>query len=210
MAAAGRLKPRVVILERLTDDGVQEVRKARKGGGPTALQRSSWRDPEDTSPTAARTARQVTAWRTFCSLRKMRGHSSVTDMHIHAADQLRLSADAAGIGFSGEKDDLPVTSIIYGPRSGPPKRDEESLKAWRDFRRAIKPFGQYQLRMLEWVILRNYSLPRWTELEEQRFGEKLNPKVQMGMLLGILEVLLEYYRTEIEQGLATGKILPIT
>jgi hypothetical protein len=207
-AAPRRTKPRIPLPD-LGGETAQPVRLNQAGGGPTALMKGEWRDPDDTSPTGSKFARQVKNWRAFCPLRKMWGHSSVSDMHIHAADQLRYSADAAGIGFSADKDDLPVTSIIYGPKAGPPKRDEQSLKGWRDFRRAIRPFGEYQLRMLEHVILRNWALSRWIELEEERRGAKPNAQLEMGLLLGILEVLLAYYRSEIEQGLANGWIIPI-
>lgn len=212
MAAAGRQKPRVIVLERISDDGVQEVRKARKGGGPTALQRSSWRDPDDTSPTAARTARQVTGYRTFCPLRKMcngRG-SQVTEQHIYAADQLRRSADVAAIGFSAERDGMPVTSLVYGPKPGPSKAAHAQTAAWRDFRRATKIFTPDQMQMIFGIILSNWSIQHWCEAESDRTGRRLNPQVEMGKLLGILECLVGYYRTDIDQELANGKILPVS
>jgi hypothetical protein len=186
LMARPRLDRKIIVLDRFSDDGIQDVRK-RKSGGPTAVHRSSWRDPDDTSPTAAKTARQVTGYRTFCPLRRIaQGRSSsITDAHIHAADMLRKSADAAGIGFSAERE------------------------AARDFKRAVRPFGPDQLQMIQGILLRNWAVERWCHMENARTGRKIDPRVEMGKLLAILEILAAYYKTDIEEGLANGRILPI-
>jgi hypothetical protein len=208
--ARPRLDRKILVLDRFSDDGIQDVRK-RKNGGPTAVHRSSWRDPDDTSPTAAKTARQVTGYRTFCPLRRIaQGRSSsITDAHIHAAEMLRKAADAAGIGFSAERDGMPVTSIVYGPKLGPGKAAQASEKAARDFKRAVRPFGPDQLQMIQGILLRNWAVERWCHMENDRTGRKIDPRVEMGKLLAILEILAAYYKTDIEEGLANGRILPI-
>jgi hypothetical protein len=208
--ARHRLNSKPVILERYDDDGVQEVRKSR-AGGPTALQRSSWRDPTDTSPTAAKTARQVSGWRTYCPLRRSAAlrNSNITEMHIHAADMLRQAADAAGIGFSAEKDDMPVTSIVYGPKPGPGPAALATAKAARTFERAWKLFAPTQHAMIIGIILRNWAIEHWCRVESERIGRKINPMLEMGKLVAILEILAEHYRTEIDEGLTNGRILPV-
>jgi len=207
--ARQRLNGKITILDRPSDE-VAHVRKGRSGGGPTAVLRSSWRDPSDTSPTAAKTARQVSGWRTFCPLRRMASgrSSNITEMHIHAADMLRQAADAAGIGFSAEKDEMPVTSITYGPKPGPGPAALASAKAARTFDRAWKLFPPSQQPMVVGIILRNWAVEYWCQMESDRTGRRMDPKIEMGKLVAVLELLVEHYRTEIENGLANGRIIP--
>jgi hypothetical protein len=205
-----RLNSKPTILDHYSDDGVQEVRKSRSGG-PTALLRSSWRDPTDTSPTAAKTARQVSGWRTYCPLRRLAAgrSSNITEMHIHAADMLRQAADAAGIGFSAEKDDMPVTSIVYGPKPGPGPAALASDKAARTLERDWKLFAPSQHAMIRGIILRNWAVEHWCKVEAERTDRRIDPRLEMGKLVAILEVLAEHYRTEIDEGLTNGRILPV-
>jgi hypothetical protein len=68
----------------------------------------TWRDPDDVSPSAARTARMVKGWLSYCPLRRMQQRfgvvSGITAEHIAAADHLRRLYDAATLGFTGIKD----------------------------------------------------------------------------------------------------------
>lgn len=45
--------------------------------GPAGVMASSWRDPTDTTPTAARAPRQIHGYRTYCPLRRCRDNSSL-------------------------------------------------------------------------------------------------------------------------------------
>jgi hypothetical protein len=86
--------------------------------------RSTWRDPEDTSPSAARTAREIAGYRQFDPLRRCvqrhKDRCGITEAHIIAADVFRRIADGAVIGFSVHRDHLlPVSSIHYRPSTGP-------------------------------------------------------------------------------------------
>jgi len=86
------------------------VRQAQHGGS-SGVMRTTWRDPEDTSPNAARTARESSGWRSYCPLRKLvrQDGTSITAEHIHAADLLRQQADLARFGYMHEQTGLPVT-----------------------------------------------------------------------------------------------------
>ena len=65
--------------------------------------RSSWRDPDDITPNARRTARAIAGFWAGCALRRMMHHhagrSSIIEEHVIAADLLRLQVDAVLIGF---------------------------------------------------------------------------------------------------------------
>jgi hypothetical protein len=69
---------------------------------------SEWRDPEDTLPSAARTARTVTGYRGYDPLRRcLARHGDrcgISERHVLAADRLRTFADGAAIGFSPPRD----------------------------------------------------------------------------------------------------------
>lgn len=210
MPASSRAAPKRR-LARALDDSVAEVRQHRKGGGPTALQRASWRDPDDVSPTASRHARQVSGWMTYCPLRKMmhagRG-SQITEQHIHAADKLRQAADVAAIGFSAPRDGMPVNALVYGPKAGPSKAAEAQVAAYRDFKRATRLFTERQMAILSAVILGNWSIQHWCTEQTKRTGRNIAPGIEMGLLIGILESLAAYYRTDIDRDVSMGRVLP--
>src|SRR5271165_4429934 len=75
-----------------------------------SVMRSEWVDPDAFRPTAARTAKTIAGWRTYCPLRRMLGvkGTSVTVEHVMAADKLRQAADGIVFGFSGRREILPV------------------------------------------------------------------------------------------------------
>lgn len=179
----------------------QRVRvKARTG--PTAVMLSEWRDPDDDNP-RNRTAREIKGYRTYCPLRRMlRQHGTqVTERHIYAADKLRIAVDTAAIGLSGLREMLPLL-VAYGPRLAPPKFELRRAAAWREAMRALGCFTAGQRRMLTEIVLCNRSLAMWCDIVDAP-----EPKIEMGRLLTILDVLEAHYAAEIDEALARGQVL---
>ena len=83
----------------------------------TAVMHAEWRDPDDVKPTAARTAKQVNGWRTFCPLRRAFHNPE----HIMAADKLREVFDVARLGYSVTRT-LISTDRTSQPSTGPSKQ----------------------------------------------------------------------------------------
>jgi hypothetical protein len=130
--------------------------------------RSTWRDPDDTSPTAARTAREISGWRTRCPLRsciKRHGsRSSFTEQHVIAADRLRQLWDGSRLGFSGLRGLTPVTSAMYRPALGPAKPALRQLKCRQQFDAAWALFTDQSCALLLSVVLQNRAVTRTAEL----------------------------------------------
>jgi hypothetical protein len=162
----------------------------------------------DTAPSAARTARTITGYRTYCPLRRYRerqgSFGSITERHILAADELRRLADAVVIGFGGRRDMLTIQSLTYGPRSGPTVAALRQAKAWLPYRRAMKLFCQGQRELIAHVILLNWTVARWTERLRES-GLTADPKQELGRLVSILDVLAEHFGSEIDKGLERGE-----
>lgn len=131
--------------------------------GPTAVAKGEWRDPDDITPTAVRTARTIQGYRQFDPLRLMlhREGSSITERHVFAADRLRRAVDIAAIGLSGLRDLLPVTSLAYGPVSGPTKAASRQARASREVGRVWGLYTQGQRDMLIGVVIQNRTLASW-------------------------------------------------
>jgi hypothetical protein len=179
-------------------------------GGPAGVMRVEWRDPEDDRPTAARTARTITGYRTYCPLRRYRERlgsaGSITERHVMAADELRKLADAVLIGFGGRRDLVTVQSLVYGPRSGPTVAALRQAHAWQPYRRAMRPFCRGQRELIAHVVLLNWTVRRWTESLRDS-GRPADPKVELGRLAAILDVLAEHFFSEIEQDLQRGVVV---
>jgi hypothetical protein len=173
-------------------------------GGPAGVMRTEWRDPDDVSPNAARTAKTVTGYRTYCPLRRYRerqgSSAAITEKHVLAADELRKLADAVLIGFGGRRDLVTVQSLVYGPRSGPTVAALRQAHAWRPYRRAMALFCQDQKKLIAHVILLNWTVRRWTE-QLRESGRPADAKVELGRLASILDVLAEHFRSEVDQEL---------
>lgn len=183
------------------------VRQQQRGGGPTAVMSSAWVDPADTTPGASKYARQVTGWRTYCPLRKMAAMkgTQVGMEHIFAADKLRAAADLATHGYSAERDGGWVDRA-YGPRGGPSDGAIEQVYACLGFSRVMKLFTGDQQRMIVAVLLENRSVHAWCSVELAAHSRRLDPKMETGRLLGILDVLVAHYRTEIERDVRSGAV----
>lgn len=174
--------------------------------GPTAVMRDAWRDPTDTTPNASRRPREINGYRTYCPLRRMmaRNGSQVTRAHILAADFFRLQVDLAVIGCGGMLDGSAVGQA-YGPRAGPSAAQIQQAMAAAAVKRAFARFAPSHHTMLIEVVLRNRSLHAWCALAAQ--GKPLDPDIEMGRLLTILDILADHYDTDIKADLAVGAIL---
>jgi hypothetical protein len=178
--------------------------------GPLAVMQASWRDPDDRTPTAARTAREIAGYRAYCPLRWMlRRHgaaSAVTERHVYAADRLRFTFDVAGLGMSGVRELLPVTALVYGPRDGPGRAALWQTRALREFRRAMACEPLEDRPLIGAVVLRNHSVAAWCA-EQGRAGVKPQPKTEMRRLVVCLDRLEAHYASEIDDDLACGRLL---
>ena len=127
---------------------------------------ASWTDPDDTSPSAARTARVISGYRHFDPLRRCRTRHGercgITLEHVTAADLLRHWADGAAIGFSTPRDlSLPVTAIQFRPSSGPGIKAQRQTRCWRQFVRVMAIFTKEQRQLMTGVVLLNQSVSAW-------------------------------------------------
>ncbi len=159
--------------------------------------RSSWRDPDDITPNARRTARAIAGFRAGCALRRMMHHhagrSSIIEEHVIAADLLRLQVDAVLIGFfPGRRELMPVSAIMYGPRTGPSIAALRSVRAWKPLQQALALFTEAERRLLSWVVLENRSVASWcAALREQ--GLSASPNRGMQTLVETLDRLVLHY-----------------
>jgi hypothetical protein len=170
----------------------RDTRKVMKG---------EWRDPDDTTPTAARIARNVVGWRGFDPLRKCRRRhgnaSSVTERHVIAADLLRGLADGAVIGFSAPRDlSMPIQAIVYRPSTGPGRLAERQARCWRRFVRCMVMFTRAQRELLTLVVLLNTSVHRIA------MARGVHPPRLMGELVACLDQLEQHFASEVDAALA--------
>jgi hypothetical protein len=169
--------------------------------------RTEWRDPDDITPSAARTAKTITGYRTYCPLRRyLQRHGSAgafTERHILAADELRRLADAVVIGFGVQRDLVAIQAITYGPRSGPSVAALKQARAWPTYRRAMMPFNRVQRELIAHCLLLNWSIARWTARQRES-GLLTDPKMETGKLIAVLDVLAEHFSAEIKRDLERG------
>jgi hypothetical protein len=184
-------------------DGPARVRQIHIGGA-AAVMKAVWRDPED-NRTYVRRAREISGWRTFCPLRRMaasRG-SQITDEHIVAADLVRECADLALIGFSSRAGAVPifVDAGGFGPRSGPAEAAIAQVYAMPALRRVVSRLTAGQQRMLAHFVLANRTMSEWCSVVAG------NAQVEMGRLLGMLDVLADLHNGEVETALAADDLV---
>jgi hypothetical protein len=175
--------------------------------GPTALESSHWRDPDDSRPNASRRPKQVTGYRQFCPLRRMSSlpNSQVTEQHIRAADMLRAAADLASIGPS-TPGELIVTHTAPGPRTGPTASAREQSTAGDEVRRVFRKLPVPLHALTRAVVLGNRSLQGWSTDEAARRGlaKPLDPKIELGRLLSVLDILAAHYALDLGRDVVTG------
>jgi hypothetical protein len=165
--------------------------------------RGEWRDPDDTTPTAARVARTVVGYRGYDPLRKCRRRhgdaSSVTERHIVAADILRGLADGAAIGFTAPRDlSLPVQAVTYRPSLGPTRTAERQTRCWRRFVKAMAVFTRAQRELLTLAVLLNTSVHRIAA------ARGLQAPILMGQLVACLDMLAQHLAAEVDEAMARG------
>jgi hypothetical protein len=177
------------------------------GEGTTAIEQTRWRDPDDIRPNASRKPRQITGYRQFCPLRRMAAlpNGRVTDLQIAAADQLRSAYDLATIGLSTSPDAI-VSRAAPGPRFGPSSHAIEQAAAERDVRRAFERIPVPLRPVARAVILANRSLQGWCADESARraLAVPLDPKVELGRLLSVLDLLVAHYDLDVADSEAMG------
>jgi hypothetical protein len=126
------------------------------------VMKSAWVDPDDTTPGAAKTARQIHGHRRFDPLRwclhRHRERSSFSEEHIMAADLLRAAWDGSRLGFVGLKTWMPVQSAVYRPSTGPAGPALRQLRARQTFDGAWRLCCGHDRALLLAVVLGNMSL----------------------------------------------------
>ena len=182
--------------------GPPAVRQRHREGGPTAVMRSEWRDPDDIKPDARHKPREIDGYRTYCPLRRMARQtgSQITLRHIAAADALRLAVDLAVIGAQGDREQF--IRALYGPVSGPGKAAMRQTAAIREAERALRQILPGYRALLTEIVLFNRSLAAWCAM----VNPARNPQIEMGRLLGILDQLAAHYASEIDRALARGNV----
>jgi hypothetical protein len=167
------------------------------------VMKAEWRDPEGLNPNA-RLTREVKGWRGYDPLRKcLERHgsaSSITEKHVIAADQLRLLADGACVGFSPPRDTgLPVHSIQYRPLTGPGQAALRQARCWHRFVKVMANFTRSQRELLTEVVLMNRPVSRVAE-ERGR-----TPAHLMGHLEAILDQLVGYFADEVDRAIGRAQ-----
>lgn len=181
--------------------------------GPTAVMEAEWRDPDDDRPDAKRNPRSVRGHRAYDPLRwSRRRHgdaSTITEMHIHAADRLRLAFDVASLGglpgaiWAGAAIHTPPSR--YLPSSGPTASAMAMSRAHREFRRALAIFLNGERRIIASVVLEGKSVSAWTR-DQKALGEVTNTHIEGRKLVGALDKLVGHYDTEIKEDMAMGRV----
>jgi hypothetical protein len=170
--------------------------------------RSEWRDPDDLTPSASRTARMIRGWRSGDPLRACRQRHGnacgITERHILAADRLRYYADGAAIGFSSERNlSLPVIRIVYRPSTGPGPVALRQARCWRNFVRAMAFFTLEQRQFITFVLLLNRPPAQWVK-ERRAAGVSCNPGWVMGQRIALLDQLEAHLSSEIDTDIVRG------
>jgi hypothetical protein len=183
-------------------------RLAREGAA--AVARHDWADPDDTRPSAARVARRVQGWRTFCPLRRMQGSSSsgIIAEHVAAADKLRELVDLARLGYSGDRANIFV-HLTPQPRTTLGAAGMAQAAAGRAVTRALALFTPGQRLMLLSVILTNQSLQSWSQDRASITGRAVSAAVEKGRLLALLDLLAAHFAAEIDEEVEAGIRLPV-
>jgi hypothetical protein len=122
--------------------------------------------PTDLDP-RHRIARTIRGFRATCPLHRCIARfgerSGTTVEMLDAADRLRAAYDGSRIGFMGLRDWRPVSSLHYGPLSGPAKSALKQLRCRMMFERTWRLFEPATQLLLLIVVLRNQPIARFVE-----------------------------------------------
>jgi hypothetical protein len=173
--------------------------------------RHHWRDPDDLTPSARKTPREVAGHRTFCPLRwclKRHGsHSSIGPDHICAADILRNHVDLAVIGRGGvwwpEGLMLGMASQHRTAPTGPTVLARGNLKSLYAAKRAMALYLPPERHLMTFVVLLNNAVARWVAAQV-RAGYKTDAHLEQARLVGCLDRLVEHYRSEVDHLISRG------
>ena len=176
-----------------------DVRQGRPGGR-TAVVSSEWRDPDDISPTASRTPRQVRGWHTFCPLERMRSAGSrITSEHIAAANVLRAATDAASYGFTTLRDLNELATGLPGPSTGPSEAAKKQAVACGVVQRALAPFDLATVAMLNAILIENTTINAWCAARTVETGRRYDPAQYIGSLMQCLDILVKHFGQLVDQ-----------
>jgi hypothetical protein len=166
-------------------------------GGATAVMRASWRDPDDVRPNASRRPKEIGGYRVYCALRRMEARGSpIEKRHIDAADCLRLLWDLSIYGYSAELG--VVAGGSYQQSAGPSIGQLAQAGAAREIARTLQRLPATAAPITRAIVIDNTSLAAWCLREAKRLAHPVDPKVEMGRLLVVLDILAEHFATEIE------------
>ena len=173
--------------------------------GATAVMRTDWPDPDDLRPSAARTARRIQGWRTYCPLRRMLAnpHTGIAAAHIHAADKLRELYDLARFGYSAALDPQAV-HVAPAPRAGLSPAEMARAGAARALSRALAGYTLDEALLLAAVVLSNHSVSVWARVASERTGKRCTVKAERIRLIGLLDRLARHFDAEIDHEVRAG------
>ncbi len=155
---------------------------------PPRVAESYWRDPDDVRPDTSKKARLVRGWVAADSLVYLkRFNAKITDDHIMAADCYREAWERAHRSPTAVAwDTIPAQT---DPRRTPAEAALIAVAAWRRIQRAFMPDER---SVLAAVVLERGHISAWAE----EWGA--HRAYAMGFLIGVLEHLVSYFRSEID------------
>ncbi|HTB46644.1 MAG TPA: hypothetical protein VK741_23705 [Acetobacteraceae bacterium] len=172
--------------------------------------RTDWPDPDDLRPSAARTARRIQGWRTYCPLRRMLAnpHAGISAAHIHAADKLRELYDLAQHGYSSGGD-LQAVHVAPAPRAGLSDAEMARGGAARSLTRAMAGYTLDETLLLAAIVLLNHSLSVWARAASERTGTRCTVRGERIRLIGLLDRLAQHFDAEVDFEVRAGWRLPL-
>lgn len=205
----GRL-PEAVEAVRLPPEKPQADDTPRVAGEVDA---AAWSDPEDNNIHREH-ARTIRHYRTADVLVRMsrRPNSQITADHITAAGKVRLARDIAAVGLGGGNAYEPSV----GRTATRARMDHGAAAATRyqreiELKRVIKAVGPSNQAIFRWVVLGNQDVESWVRDRTQRAEAdpkipRPDRKIELGKLIGVLNVLVDHYRLEIAMDVQMGEV----
>lgn len=165
----------------------QRSRTAHAAG--TEAVPAAWNDPDDTTPSARHTARQVQGFRRVDQLASIVERSSCLD-HVVAAEQARGIFERASGALPGKgrgiDDGAPPVQLGSAPLGPSPVQ----LAAVRHWQGITEDLGRLSVSVFQTVAIDNKSVSRWADTHG------LNHTVAMGVLITALDRPVEVLGVE--------------
>jgi hypothetical protein len=180
--------------------------------GRVAVMAHDWVDPDDIRPTAARVARRVHGMRAYDPIMVMAAdpRSGVEPRHVHAANKIREMVDAARLlGFGGGGWLEAFGGAAPGPRMGMKMSQRECARACLRLQRLYPRLTVSQWRRLVFIVLENETISAWVRKLEDETGRRADRQFEKGQLIGSLDVIHQYFETEIDEEIDAGRRLPV-